>query len=180
MHEKNILAHVKHRLSRTLRREDGSSIIELAIVFPILLLLFVGIAELGRLFYTYTTLAKATKVGARYLSTSRNLTKGTTAQIAAAKLAAQSLVVCGYENCAGDQPDGTPKVPIVPGLNMSNPAANVRLTVPVAGATVKYVTVEIQGYTYQPGVFNLSGATGADSSLIYFALIPGTQMRYMP
>src|SRR6266545_7562088 len=39
------------------KREDGSSIVELAIVFPILLLLFVGTAELGRLFFTYTTLA---------------------------------------------------------------------------------------------------------------------------
>ncbi len=47
------------------KREDGSSIVELAIVFPILLLLFVGTAELGRLFFTYTTLAKATKSGAR-------------------------------------------------------------------------------------------------------------------
>ena len=71
-----ILTHLKERLTRLGRREDGSSIIELAIMFPILLILFVGTAELGRLFYTYTTLAKATYVGARYLSTSRNVVNG--------------------------------------------------------------------------------------------------------
>src|SRR5687767_15558965 len=90
------LTLMKYRLRRWARREHGSSTVELAIVFPILLLLFVGTAELGRLFYTYTTLAKSTKVGARYLSASRDATSADPTQVAAAKLAAQSLVVCGY------------------------------------------------------------------------------------
>src|SRR6267143_2104236 len=100
-------------LKRLLRRDEGSSTIELAVVFPILLLLFAGTAELGRLFSTYTTLAKATKVGARYLSTSRDATSTDATKVAAAKLAAQSLVVCGYTSCSG-------KTPIVGGLGTNN------------------------------------------------------------
>ena len=171
---------LKKTVHRLARREDGSSMIELAIVFPFLLLLFAGTAELGRLFYTYTTLAKATKVGARYLSTSRDATSSDATKVAAAKLVAQSLVVCGYTNCTGQQPDGTPKVPIVAGLSMNNPGNNVQVTLPIAGATVKYVTVKITGYNYQSAVFNLATRTGSSSSTFYYALTPGTTMRYMP
>jgi len=159
----------RHASGNLLRRDTGSSIIELAIVFPILLLLFVGTAELGRLFYTYTTLAKATKLGARYLSNSREITTGTQAEQDAIVLKAQSLVVCGYEDC-------TDRTPIVRGLD---PATNVKVTLPTGGSIISSVTVEIQGYTYTPGVFNLSGPTGAASSAIYFELKPATTMRYM-
>jgi Flp pilus assembly protein TadG len=145
-----------------------------------LLLLFVGTAELGRLFYTYTSLAKATKVGARYLSASRDVTSADANKVAAAKLAAQSLVVCGYTNCTGNQPDGKPKVPIVAGLDMNDPSTNVKVTLPTPGATVKYVKVEIQSYTYQPGIFNLAAMTGKSSSSVYFPLTPAIEMRYMP
>jgi Flp pilus assembly protein TadG len=60
----NVCARLKQLITDLARREKGNATVELAIVFPILLLLFVGTAELGRLFYTYTTLAKATKTGA--------------------------------------------------------------------------------------------------------------------
>ncbi|HEX7330918.1 MAG TPA: TadE/TadG family type IV pilus assembly protein [Pyrinomonadaceae bacterium] len=172
----NVCARLKQQISHLVRREKGGATVELAIVFPILLLFFVATAELGRLFYTYTTLAKATKTGARYLSTAPNAT------LAATQLKAQSLVVCGYETCTGNQPDGTPKKPIVDGLNMANPAANVSVTVTTQteGTTlVTYVTVQITGYNYPRGVFTLSGVTGAADSVIYRALTPRTRMRYM-
>jgi Flp pilus assembly protein TadG len=173
----NVCARLKQQISHLARREKGNATVELAIVFPILLLLFVGTAELGRLFYTYTTLAKATKTGARYLSTAPNVT------LAATQLKAQSLVVCGYESCTGNQPDGvTPKKPIVDGLDMANPANSVAVTVfsrTESGVIVNYVTVQIQGYTYPRGVYTLSGVTGAANSLIYRALTPKTTMRRM-
>jgi Flp pilus assembly protein TadG len=169
-----ILAPLKYRLSRLVRREDGSSIIELAIVFPILLLLFVGTAELGRLFYTYTTLAKATKVGARYLSTSRDAKSSNVTTIAAVKLKAQNLVVYGCTDRTLAPCSTTP--PIVAGLA---PATNIKVTLPVTGTPIKYVKVEIQNYNYAPGVFNLASMTGAASTAIYFPLTPGTEMRYM-
>lgn len=177
-----VSVRLKQKISHLARREKGNATVELAIVFPILLLLFVGTAELGRLFYTYTTLAKATKTGARFLSTTRDLTSSDPDKVTACKLKAQSLVVCGYENCTGNQPDGSPKKPIVDGLNMANPASNVSVTVFTQNegtAIVRYVTVQITGYTYTRGVFTLSGVTGATDSVIYRALTPKTTLRYM-
>ena len=161
---------ITNRFTRLrINNERGSSTVELAIVFPILLLLFAGTAELGRLYSTYTTLAKATKLGARYLSNKRETTSTDPAVRDPLVARAKNLVVCGYEDC-------TNKTPIIPGLD---PTANVRVTLPTAGATISYVTVEIQSYTFQPGVFNLAGPTGAASSAIYFSLQPRTTMRFM-
>jgi hypothetical protein len=152
------------------RNDRGSATIELAIVFPILLLLFAGTAELGRLYSTYTTLAKATKLGARYLSTKIETVSSDPLVSGPVIARAKNLVVCGYEDCTG-------RTPIIPGLD---PNTNVRVTVPATGALPpSYVTVEIQNYTFQPGVFNLAGPTGASSSAIYFSLQPKTTMRYM-
>ncbi len=49
------------------RDERGVQLLELAIVLPILLVLFGAVAEFGRYFYEYTTVAKAARVGARFL-----------------------------------------------------------------------------------------------------------------
>ncbi|MDX6498590.1 MAG: hypothetical protein QOG23_1850 [Blastocatellia bacterium] len=171
----SIWRRVTKILGRACGREDGSSTVELAIVFPILLLLFISSAELGRLFYTYTTLAKATKIGARYLSTSRDATSSDPDKLAAEKLAAQSLVVCGYKDC-------TNHTPIVAGLSTSNPATNVNvtlLTITEGTVTVRYWKVEIQNYSYQPGEFNLASRIGTSNSTFDFAMKPGTTMRYM-
>lgn len=161
-------AQFKHATGKLLRRDKGSATVELAIVFPILLLLFVGTAEVGRLFYTYTTLAKATKLGARYLSNQRDITTGTTTQRDALVLKAKSLVVCGYEDCTG-------KTSIVPGLT----TANVNVTLPDTTVLVSTVRVEITGYSYTRGVFDLAAVTGTASGNVYFQLRPGTTIRYM-
>jgi Flp pilus assembly protein TadG len=178
----NMLAHCKYRLSRILRREDGSSIIELAIVFPILLILFVGSAELGRLFYTYTTLAKATNVGARYLSISRNAVNGTAADITLEKTTARNLVVYGCPVRTVAPCSTAP--PIVVGLTTANVNICDNFSVPcspvIPAGLVKHFRVEITGYTYSAGVWNLATMTGKASSTFYFALKPGTETRYMP
>ncbi len=178
MNARNMLANLKDMLGRIFKREDGSSTIELAIVFPILLILFVGTAELGRLFYTYTTLAKATNVGARYLSTSRNVVNGTATEIATAKTEARNLVVCGFKlDCAN-------QTPVVVGLTTANVNICDNFSVPcspvIPAGTVKLFRVEIQSYTYSAGVWNLATMTGKASSTFYFALKPGTEMRYIP
>src|SRR5215204_3626387 len=162
-----------NRLGRLIGREDGSSIIELAVVFPILLLLFVATAELGRLFHTYTTLAKATKTGARYLSVQRDVKSADPTKVAAAKLRAQNMVVCGdTTGCAGREP-------IVYGLDTNDPANSVKVTLPLVTDPVKYVKVEIQNATFKVGVFNLAAMVGTANSTFYFPLSPGTQMRYL-
>jgi len=153
------------RLAKILRnffkRENGTQLIEFAIVFPVLLLLFAGTTELGRLFYTYNSLAKATRSGARYLSTVQNVSTSTAA--------GKNVVLCG--NPGGCGGSGQPAV-ILPNLT----ASNIVVTPPATGVGVKYVTVSITGYTYQPLVFNLSAMTGGNFN---FSLTPSTTMRFM-
>jgi Flp pilus assembly protein TadG len=177
-----MLVNCKFRLSRIVRREDGSSMIELAIVFPILMILFVGTAELGRLFYTYTTLAKATDVGVRYLSTSRNVVNGTATEITTEKTIAKNLVVYGCKDRAVAPCSTTP--PIVVGLTTANVNICDNFSVPcnpvLAAAPPKFFRVEITNFTYSGGVWNLATMTGKASSTYYFGLKPGTEMRYMP
>ena len=163
---------VNRTRARLISDERGSSIVELAIVFPILLLLFVGVAEIGRLFYTYTTLAKATKMGARFLTTEKDAESTNTSTIAATKLRAQRLVVCGFEDSCTNRPS------ILPGLTTSNVTVTLPNTTP-GFIGPRYVRVEITGYTYQPLVFNIAGATDSASSTFYFPLQPSTRMRYM-
>jgi len=174
--------HLRNSLSRIVEREDGSSIVELAIVFPILLILFVGTAELGRMFYTYTTLSKATSVGARYLSTSRNYVNGTAQQITDEKTKAQNLVVCGIKSAAATACAN--QTPVVPGLTTANVLIcnniSVACSPAIPAGTTKYLRVEIQNFTYSAGGWNLATMTGKAGSTFYFALKPATETRYMP
>src|SRR5262245_65674338 len=60
------------RKSPANRAERGTQLVELSIVLPILLVLIGATAEFGLYYNTYLTLAKATRVGARYLSGKRS------------------------------------------------------------------------------------------------------------
>ena len=151
-----------NKVRKLFRADNGTQMIEFAIVFPVLLLLFAGTTELGRLFYTYTTLAKATRGGARYLSLAADVNTSTTA--------GKNIVLCG--NAAGCGGAGQPAV-ILPNLQ----ANNIVVTPPATGGVAtKYVTVAITNYTYQPLVFNLSAMTGGNFNI---TLTPSTTMRYM-
>ena len=56
-----------NRMMSTLRRsESGSAVVELAVVFPILALLALGVCEFGRLYYTAIAVAGAARAGAQY------------------------------------------------------------------------------------------------------------------
>jgi hypothetical protein len=62
----NALAAFVQRFSRLRAAEAGSSIVELAVAVPILLLLAIGVAEYGRLYFTQITVANAARSGAEY------------------------------------------------------------------------------------------------------------------
>jgi Flp pilus assembly protein TadG len=133
-------------------------LIELAIVLPVMMALMAAIAEFGNYFHSYTTLAKATRAGARYLS-AKPYTSGERDR-------AKRMVVCGNpDSCAS----GTE---ILPGLSTSH----VQIT--ASGGTTylpQTIRVNITGYDYNP-VFNLAGFGGG--SWISVAVEPGTTMRY--
>ena len=170
-------------LFRFTKSERGSAIVELAIVFPILLMLIAATAELGRLFSTYSTLAKSTKIGARYLSTAKEAedpnasVSGPTSPL---QRRVKCLVVTGYTttdsngNCVDGS--GNNRAALVSNLT----TANVLITLPPTSTLgPRYVKVEIQNYNFDKGVFNVASVTDSTSSTFYFSLQPSIRMRYM-
>ena len=117
-----------------LRDERGTQLVELAIVAPVAVLLLASVAEFGRFFYTYTTLSKATRAGARYLVSQPPGTKDS---------AGRNLVVYG------STADGAR--PVVDRLG----AANVTV---IYNAAAETTTVKIENYKYEP-IFDLGKLT---------------------
>ena len=62
----NMLRVATVEMSEKHRRQAGSAMIEMALAFPLLVLLLAGTADFGRVFYTYVTLANAARTGAQY------------------------------------------------------------------------------------------------------------------
>ena len=58
-------------LQRRLADERGNSIVEVALVLPVLLVLFLGIVEVALLLFAHVQVANATREGARYGSLCR-------------------------------------------------------------------------------------------------------------
>jgi Flp pilus assembly protein TadG len=140
--------------------ERGAQLVELAIVVPIFLLLLAAVAEFGLYFYTYTTLTKATRVGARYL-TGRVYTD-------VEKTKARNLVVCGSINAC------TSGSEIVSGLTTSN----IEITSTGDSSTLpETITVRIINYNYQ-SLFDLGAFTGGDSWQS-IPVSPSITMRYL-
>lgn len=148
---------------------------ELAILVPFLVVMLAAVSEVGRYFQTYTTLSKATRTAARYLSNHQynNLEKGR----------AKSLVVCGKLACNGGDE-------LVKGLSASNVCIQTTLT---PQATVETVTVSIPrqasvtcdaGETatwlrYTP-VFDIGALLNDPGFSMVFPMPPSTTMRYIP
>ena len=145
-------------MKRLARSERGTQLVELAIVLPVVLMLLGAAAEFGRFFYTYQTLSKATRAGARYLMTES--AAGTSDD------KAKSLVVYGTETGTG--------TPVVSGLT------NANVQVVRTGGSSAFpdrVTVRIQGFTYQP-LFDLGKLIGKPSLSLRVPVSPSTTMRY--
>jgi Flp pilus assembly protein TadG len=146
------------RARRFARSERGTQLVELAIVLPVVLVLMGASAEFGRFFYTYQTLAKATRTGARFL----------TVESAAGTSDAQAKNLVVYGNQSGT---GTP---VISGLT----GANVRV-VRTGGSNAfpERVTVRIENYVYQP-VFDLGKLIGRPTFSLRVNVSPSTTMRY--
>ncbi len=146
-------------LTRLLADERGTQLVELAIAIPIFVLLFAATAEFGRYFYEYTTLAKASRAGARYLATSAvNATEDGTAK---------NIVV--YGNAAGT---GSP---LIPGMTTGNVVITRAGGVPTLPQTVK---VQITSFKHQP-IFDLGKITKITSLSMNVDVKPSVTMRYL-
>lgn len=122
-------------------------------------MLFAATAEFGRYFYEYTTLSKAARAGARYLTTAYPSTTEDTA--------AANIIV--YGNTGGT---GTP---ILDGLS----ATQIKVTRQGGSPAIpETITVEIQGYTHQP-IFNLGALTKTVGLNLNIDVKPSVTMRYL-
>ena len=165
MHARIRRIRSRRRLRRLLqfhhfrKDERGIQLVELSIVIPVFLLLFAAAAEFGRYFYEYTTLAKAARVGARYLTTARV----TTAEDTIAK----NIIVYG-------NPAGTGS-PIIKGLQPSHIVITRAGGIPLVPQTVK---VEFVGYKHQP-IFDLGALTKTAGLSLNVDVKPSVTMRYL-
>ncbi|MCA1576874.1 MAG: pilus assembly protein [Acidobacteria bacterium] len=149
-------------LNRFRRNEQGVQLLELAIVLPIMLLLFAAVAEFGRYFYEYTTAAKGARVAARYLAS-----KSVTSTKTDWKANAKNMVV--YGNTAGT---GSP---ILPGLTVAN------VDVQYLGGTLGIpdtVKVSIVNYEHDP-LFDIGKLLKIDALSLAVDVKPSVTMRYL-
>jgi len=153
-------------LHRFRRDEQGVQLVEIAIVLPIMLMLFAAVGEFGRYFYEYTTLAKAERVGARFMA-AKSIDSTTTDWV----LATKKLVV--YGNTAGT---GTP---VLPGLTLNN------VDVKFAGGTYNAgngvpttVTISIINYKHK-SMFDLAKLTKVKKLSLNVDVKPSITMHYL-
>jgi Flp pilus assembly protein TadG len=121
-------------------RQTGVALIEFAFVLPLLLVLSLTAAELGRAVYRYNTTAKVVRDAVRYLSVQTPGTHLTEAR---------NLVVYG-------NPAGTGAL-----LDSALTEANVATpTWQTAGSNplINTVTVRVTGYQFRPMIGNMFGA----------------------
>jgi Flp pilus assembly protein TadG len=146
-------------LDRLRKDERGVQLVELAIVLPIFVMLFGATAEFGRYFYEYTTLAKASRAGARFLATS--------AVNSVEDAKAKNIVVYGNTTGTG--------APILSGMTTGNVVISRQGGVPVLPQTVE---VQITNFKHQP-IFDLGKITKIDSLSLNIDVKPSVTMRYL-
>ena len=116
------------------RRQLGTAVVEMAVVLPVLLLLTLGVTEIGRILFQYNAMTKAGRDAVRYLS--NEATFGSTDIIQLTNtITGQTKNLAVYGNIDGL---GTP---IVDGLDVGN--VTVRVIDPL------HVGVDVQ-FTYIP------------------------------
>jgi Flp pilus assembly protein TadG len=118
----------------------GQSLVEFALIIPLIMLLVMGIFDLGRLFYIKITLESASREGAYYLSYNPNAVENCSGGICRPNAAAITAIQAEAVNMG---------VPIV------NPATNIAIT--GTRATGDPVTVTI---TQTVNLFILNFMTG--------------------
>lgn len=170
MHSRLRKVRFMRRLRRRLnlrglvRSEQGTQLAELAIVLPLLLIMFAATVEFGRFFYEYSTLSKAARIGSRYL---------VTAKVSSfEKEQARKLVV--YGNTAGTG------APLIAGLTTNHVVITPRNAAGAAQAAgvPQTITVEIVGFKHK-SLVNLGGLIKNDTFSLDVDVKPSVTMRYL-
>ena len=164
-----------NRLRSFIKKENGGALAELAILVPFLVVMLACVAEFGRYFQNYTTLSKATRASARYLSNH---------PVNATEIGrATNLVVCGKLACGAGDP------PLVSGFAAGNVCIESTGTPQITNVTVRIPRTSgectpVTGapaatpFTYTP-IFNIGAILGVPSFSMALPISPGTTMYYM-
>lgn len=108
------------------KKQGGVVAVEFAILLIPMVLIVFGITELGRAFYQYNTLVKATRDAARYKSATNQGEK---------EAEAKCLAVYGNDSCTG--------TPLVESLNTNMVTIGYATAVPTGSGTINLVKVTI-------------------------------------
>lgn len=111
---------------RSYKKQGGVVAVEFAFLLIPLLLIVFGITELGRAFYQYNTLVKATRDAARYKSVTNQGEK---------EAEAKCLAVFGNDTCSGS--------PLVEGLNTNMVTIGYATAIATGSGTINLVKVTI-------------------------------------
>jgi Flp pilus assembly protein TadG len=99
------MATVHRSLPVPRARQSGGALVEFALLLTLLITLIAGIVELGRTFWYYDALSKATRNGARALSASAKNTIASVAVDGARELVLADLASAGVPNVSGENID---------------------------------------------------------------------------
>lgn len=142
--------------------QQGVAMVEFAIALPLLLLLLLGIAELGRMLYHYNNLLQANRDAVRYLAgKSWNTTLGQVVIDSGLAATTKNLAVYGV-------PVAQPGNEVVPGLSTDD------VTVGTVGT--QHVEVSIS-YVFRPVIGTGLPALIGDAIPLNFPLVATTVMR---
>ena len=160
-------------------RESGSIVVEFALVLILLLIIVAGIIEFGRAFWYYDALAKATRDGARFLST-----------VSVSKVGDLAKATTAPSNCTDKYTDSDPITANrivycaaiaanVPDFDLDNVNVQCDGGACVNGTAPEYIKVSIEGYPvtiggWIPFILPTGGVTEWTLNLS-----PATTMRYI-
>jgi Flp pilus assembly protein TadG len=100
-------------LRRPERRTRGQGLVEFALVFPIFIVLVMGIVDLGLSVFAYNSITNAAREGARLAIVNQDATKVTTRATSMASVARSQTVTIHYYQAKTDgTPDTTKACPI--------------------------------------------------------------------
>jgi Flp pilus assembly protein TadG len=150
------------------RAQQGVAMVEFAVALPLLLLLLLGIAELGRMLYQYNSLLQASRDAGRFVAGKAwNTTLGQVVLTSNVQTQAQNLAVYGVPNNPGCNVD-VPGCAVVTGLKTAN--------VQVTSVGTEHVQVSIN-FTFRPVIGTGLPALIGNEIPMYFPLVATTVMR---
>lgn len=121
------------------RRENGQSMVEFALVLPILLILICGIIDFGWLFYNQSELNNVAREGARYAT----VNTGKTDRIALIESRVNSVATASIKPIIITTTYSNLQTPLLGDITL-NLSANVKVLTPVIGVFVKDQQVNLK------------------------------------